>query len=83
MFSLDASKSVYRTLAQPSQMGNFKHQTLRSSERDSERDRERGVRDREGLRNVRRLIKIVLSGAPHITSFLRSTTAIDLRLPQV
>lgn len=39
-------------------MGNFKHQSLRSGDRDRERDRERDgdrdrdIRDKEGLRHV-------------------------------
>ena len=48
--SLEAhSRPTFRsTLTQPSQMGNFKHQSLRSSDRDRERDRERdGEKDRE------------------------------------
>jgi zinc finger CCCH domain-containing protein 13 len=50
-----ASRASYRsTLTQPSQMGNFKHQSLRSSERDKDKEGDRD-RDREGqerLRNV-------------------------------
>jgi hypothetical protein len=51
------SRSVYRaTLTQPSQMGNFKHQSSRSNERDREHvNKERDLRDKEGqerLRNV-------------------------------
>lgn len=46
------------TLSQPSQMGNFKHQSIRTAERDRERDgeKDRDIRDKEGherLRNVR------------------------------
>jgi hypothetical protein len=51
--------SFRSTLTQPSQMGNFKHQSIRSNERekdkDADRDRERDLRDKEGqerLRNV-------------------------------
>lgn len=35
-------------------MGNFKHQSLRSGDRDRERDgdRDREIRDKEGLRHV-------------------------------
>jgi hypothetical protein len=47
------------TLSLPSQMGNFKHQPARTTDRDRDRDvdkeRERDIRDREGqerLRNV-------------------------------
>lgn len=53
---LDASSrpSFRSTLSQPSQMGNFKHQSLRSGdrERDGDRDRDREIRDKEGLRHV-------------------------------
>jgi zinc finger CCCH domain-containing protein 13 len=38
-------------------MGNFKHQSIRSSERekdkDSDRDRERDLRDKEGQERIR------------------------------
>lgn len=54
--ALDASSrpSFRSTLSQPSQMGNFKHQSLRSGdrERDGDRDRDREIRDKEGLRHV-------------------------------
>ncbi|EMD41793.1 hypothetical protein CERSUDRAFT_110356 [Gelatoporia subvermispora B] len=47
------------TLTQPSQMGNFRHQSLRTSERDkdreSERERERELRDKEGQERLRSL----------------------------
>lgn len=56
IFSIDASSrpSFRSTLSQPSQMGNFKHQSLRSGDRDRERDgdRDREIRDKEGLRHV-------------------------------
>jgi zinc finger CCCH domain-containing protein 13 len=50
--------SFRSSLSQPSQMGNFRHQSLRTAdrERDSERERQREERDREGqerLRNVK------------------------------
>lgn len=55
-----ARPSFRSTLSQPSQMGNFRHQSLRTAERDrdrdTERERQRDERDREGqerLRNVR------------------------------
>jgi hypothetical protein len=45
------------TLSQPSQMGNFKHQSIRSSERekdkDVDRERERDLRDKEGQERLR------------------------------
>ncbi|OCH96494.1 hypothetical protein OBBRIDRAFT_882979 [Obba rivulosa] len=47
------------TLTQPSQMGNFRHQSLRTSDRDkereSERERERELRDKEGQERLRNL----------------------------
>ncbi|KAF8807565.1 hypothetical protein BYT27DRAFT_7233070 [Phlegmacium glaucopus] len=51
------------TLTQPSQMGNFKHQSLRANdrdrerdrERDGEKDRERDIRDKEGQERLRHL----------------------------
>jgi zinc finger CCCH domain-containing protein 13 len=49
--------SFRSTLTQPSQMGNFKHQSIRSSERekdkDADRDRERDLRDKEGQERLR------------------------------
>ncbi|PIL32053.1 hypothetical protein GSI_06757 [Ganoderma sinense ZZ0214-1] len=57
----DASRQSFRSgLSQPSQMGNFRHQSIRTTDRtgdkDLDRERERDLRDREGqerLRNVR------------------------------
>ncbi|KAH9968905.1 hypothetical protein BC827DRAFT_1372876 [Russula dissimulans] len=47
------------TSSQPSQMGNFKHQPIRSSERekekDTDRERERDLRDKEGQERLRNL----------------------------
>ncbi|KAJ7169578.1 hypothetical protein C8R46DRAFT_202098 [Mycena filopes] len=47
------------TLSQPSQMGNFKHQSLRDRDRDRDRDgdkdRERDIRDKEGQERLRNL----------------------------
>ncbi|KAI0033440.1 hypothetical protein K488DRAFT_84967 [Vararia minispora EC-137] len=47
------------TLSQPSQMGNFKHQSSRTTDRDRDRDldkeRERDIRDREGQERLRNL----------------------------
>ncbi|KAJ7462689.1 hypothetical protein B0H11DRAFT_2053854 [Mycena galericulata] len=45
------------TLSQPSQMGNFKHQSLRDRDRDrdGEKDRERDIRDKEGQERLRNL----------------------------
>lgn len=39
------------TLSQPSQMGNFKHQSLRTGDRDRDRDTDK-ERDKEGIRNL-------------------------------
>ncbi|KAH0590535.1 hypothetical protein H2248_000680 [Termitomyces sp. 'cryptogamus'] len=58
------SRSTFRsTLSQPSQMGNFKHQSLRGSdrerekdrERDADKDRERDIRDKDGHERLRHL----------------------------
>ncbi|KAJ7130057.1 hypothetical protein C8R43DRAFT_1134020 [Mycena crocata] len=45
------------TLSQPSQMGNFKHQSLRDRDRDrdGDKDRERDIRDKEGQERLRTL----------------------------
>ncbi|CCM00939.1 uncharacterized protein FIBRA_02986 [Fibroporia radiculosa] len=56
----DSSRPSFRsTLSQPSQMGNFRHQSIRTSERerdrDSERERERDLRDKEGQERLRNL----------------------------
>ncbi|KAJ7919132.1 hypothetical protein B0H13DRAFT_1868857 [Mycena leptocephala] len=51
--------SFRSTLSQPSQMGNFKHQSLRDRDRDRDRDgdkdRERDIRDKEGQERLRNL----------------------------
>ncbi|KAF5355692.1 hypothetical protein D9756_003913 [Leucocoprinus leucothites] len=50
-----SSRPPFRSaLSQPSQMGNFKHQSLRSGDRDRERDgdKDREIRDKEGLRHL-------------------------------
>ncbi|KAJ7666420.1 hypothetical protein B0H17DRAFT_1336307 [Mycena rosella] len=49
--------SFRSTLSQPSQMGNFKHQSLRDRDRDREgdKDRERDIRDKEGQERLRNL----------------------------
>ena len=57
---VDTSRASFRSgLTQPSQMGNFRHQSIRTTERggekDVDRERERDLRDKEGqerLRNV-------------------------------
>lgn len=45
------------TMTQPSQMGNFKHQSIRGNDRDRDRegdkDRERDIRDKEGQERLR------------------------------
>ncbi|KAI0094692.1 hypothetical protein BDY19DRAFT_914068 [Irpex rosettiformis] len=54
-----ARQSFRSSLSQPSQMGNFRHQSLRTAERDrdrdSERERQRDERDREGQERLRNL----------------------------
>jgi hypothetical protein len=54
---LPARATFRSTSSQPSQMGNFKHQSIRSSERekdkDADRDRERDLRDKEGQERIR------------------------------
>ncbi|KAH9025867.1 hypothetical protein EDB85DRAFT_2177740 [Lactarius pseudohatsudake] len=59
------------TLSQPSQMGNFKHQSIRTSERerdkDTDRDRERDLRDKEGQERLRNQAAPVVS-LPRIAS---------------
>lgn len=60
-FYIDSARPSFRAgLSQPSQMGNFRHQSIRTTDRngdkDLDRERERDLRDREGqerLRNVR------------------------------
>ncbi|KAI0936239.1 hypothetical protein AcV5_004428 [Taiwanofungus camphoratus] len=51
--------SFRSTLSQPSQMGNFRHQSLRTNDRDKDRDvereRERDLRDKEGQERLRNL----------------------------
>ncbi|KAF7339910.1 hypothetical protein MVEN_01908400 [Mycena venus] len=47
--------SFRSTLSQPSQMGNFKHQSLRDRDRDGDKDRERDIRDKEGQERLRNL----------------------------
>ncbi|GJE86043.1 hypothetical protein PsYK624_021230 [Phanerochaete sordida] len=51
--------SFRSSLSQPSQMGNFRHQSLRTAdrerERDPDRDRQRDERDREGQERLRNL----------------------------
>ncbi|TCD63396.1 hypothetical protein EIP91_005604 [Steccherinum ochraceum] len=47
------------TLSQPSQMGNFRHQSIRTTERDkdkeTDKERERDIRDKEGAEKLRSL----------------------------
>ncbi|KAF8898562.1 hypothetical protein BD779DRAFT_1484574 [Infundibulicybe gibba] len=53
------SRTTFRaSLTQPSQMGNFKHQSLRGDrerDRDGDKDRERDMRDKEGQERLRSL----------------------------
>ncbi|KAH9835639.1 uncharacterized protein C8Q71DRAFT_762895 [Rhodofomes roseus] len=55
----DSRPSFRSGLTQPSQMGNFRHQSLRTNDRDkdkdTERERERDLRDREGQERLRNL----------------------------
>ncbi|KAF6766359.1 hypothetical protein DFP72DRAFT_866272 [Ephemerocybe angulata] len=57
--SRDRRPSFRSTLTQPSQMGNFKHQSLRDRDKDrdkdGDKDRERDIRDREGQERLRHL----------------------------
>jgi hypothetical protein len=70
-------------------MGNFKHQSLRSSDRDrehSDKDRERDIRDKEGqekLRNVRALANAIKLSSSDVNSSPTSTTVIDLEYLQI
>ncbi|PSR72399.1 hypothetical protein PHLCEN_2v11742 [Hermanssonia centrifuga] len=52
-----ARPSFRAALSQPSQMGNFRHQSLRTTERerDTDRERQRDERDREGQERLRNL----------------------------
>lgn len=95
-----APRATFRSgaLSQPSQMGNFKHQSTRTNDRDRERDldrdggkeREREIRDREGqerLRSVRRPSLYLpatggLTRNLHDFSFRTSTIAIVWDLQQ-
>lgn len=60
LYGSDSARASFRSgLSQPSQMGNFRHQSIRTTDRTSDKDldreRERDLRDREGqerLRNV-------------------------------
>lgn len=62
---LDAPQrpSFRSTLSQPSQMGNFRHQSIRTTERDRDRDgdRERD-RDKEGQERLRNVMFSLHSG---------------------
>ncbi|KAI0662733.1 hypothetical protein C8Q70DRAFT_579135 [Cubamyces menziesii] len=56
----DTSRASFRSgLTQPSQMGNFRHQSIRTTERggekDVDRERERDLRDKEGQERLRNL----------------------------
>jgi hypothetical protein len=67
----NSSRPAFRsTLSQPSQMGNFKHQSLRASERerdrdrDTDKDRERDIRDKEGQERLRHVSCLQFLGIP-------------------
>lgn len=61
-------------------MGNFKHQSIRTSERerdkDADRDRERDLRDKEGQERLRSVSSLFCWRSPSNSScsFLISTT---------
>ena len=67
-------------------MGNFKHQSIRSSDRekdkDADRDRERDLRDKEGQERLRNVSPWPLSSSLSnpIRSFLINTTGTAYRL---
>ncbi|KAH8100640.1 hypothetical protein BXZ70DRAFT_165827 [Cristinia sonorae] len=56
---LPARPAFRTTLSQPSQMGNFRHQPIRTADRDKDKDtdkeRERDIRDKEGAEKLRNL----------------------------
>ncbi|KAF8641044.1 hypothetical protein AX17_000688 [Amanita inopinata Kibby_2008] len=53
---VSARPSFRSTISQPSQMGNFKHQSLRANDREKDRDRDgERDRDREGQERLRHL----------------------------
>lgn len=53
MYEIDASsRPALRSTLQPSQMGNFKHQSLRERDRDRDGDKEREKDGNERLRHV-------------------------------
>jgi hypothetical protein len=70
-------------------MGNFKHQSLRSTDRgdrdkDGEKERERDKRDKEGqerLRNVFHSVLVLLSTHGDSTSYPTNTTETAKFLP--
>lgn len=67
---LPARPAFRTTLSQPSQMGNFRHQSIRTTERDKDKDidkeRDRDMRDKEGaekLRSVRQAEILLLDAS--------------------
>ena len=70
-------------------MGNFKHQSIRTSERerdkDADRDRERDLRDKEGQERLRNVSPLFYSRSPSNSSysFPISTTETAFPLLQV
>ena len=48
-----SSRPTFRSTLQPSQMGNFKHQSLRDRDRDREGEKDRDIRDKEGHERLR------------------------------
>lgn len=84
-----ARPSFRGTTTQPSQMGNFKHQSIRSTDRndrdkDGEKERERDMRDKEGQERLRNVCFVVpFPIFPHhiLSSYRTSMTATALLFP--
>ncbi|PPQ71757.1 hypothetical protein CVT26_007598 [Gymnopilus dilepis] len=79
------ARPTFRTaLTQPSQMGNFKHQSLRASDRDRDREREREGdkerdRDKDGHERLRHAKLIMLICYPQLSDkFDRDRLALPL-----
>lgn len=74
------SRPTYRAaLSQPSQMGNFKHQSMRSNDRDREhpdKDRDRDMRDKDGQERLRHVLSSLPSYRSGLTSFRSPTNMI-------
>ncbi|CDO72329.1 hypothetical protein BN946_scf184977.g26 [Trametes cinnabarina] len=77
----DSSRVSFRSgLTQPSQMGNFRHQSIRTTERGSEKDvdkeRERDLRDREGQERLRNPCPLSLLFVTKIVMLLHTSRAL-------